>query len=286
MKVAQDKGTELFTDIGFLKTKVGYYVRKLADGNPINRENAAKSIYEMYSDAHLVYSEDKKTPEFAVAKKLMDKTLLKPLSDALLEDKSAQVRRQAALALGTSYNKDMVAPLAAALQDEDSGVAKYAAASLGKLGGTKELLPYFLAAIKREDIDENMKAGIAEGLGNMFEYSAKEGGEPYYILQEDRKQIVTFLLEAVGESGPAALRAAMALKDAAYFTKTLEPMRELRDNSEVPEVKKALSKAISALEERIAVRGGAFRSGKSPSQTELEQNPQKESEKPRKRAIR
>lgn len=268
-----------------LKTKAEYYARKLQDSNPTNRENAAKAVYDMYSDTYHALPSDKETEGFIAKKKLIDDTLLHVLLEALKGDKSEEVRRQVALALGASERKEAIAPLAAALQDEDSQVAGYAASGLGKLGGVEEMLPHFLNLVKREGLDDNMKSGVAQGLYDLFNSKANEGEEPYYIKEKDREPLVNFLLKTVGESGMGAMSAAMALKDAAYYIKTLKPLRELEAKAESPEVKRALSEAISALEERIAIRGGqGFQSGKSPS--ELEGGEQGGRAVPRKRAVR
>jgi HEAT repeat protein len=159
----------------------GKVTKKLHNSNPTVRTNAI-AVFEYNQDPAAV-----------------------PLLIKMLDDKSPEVRREAAFALGFFKEPEEVAqieqPLINALGDNKSQVQETAARSLGRIG-SKEAIPSLEGLL--QDKDENLQIAAIEALGNLGKIGNPEVVDSLIPTLEDedwlvRETIVNSLVE-IGDS--------------------------------------------------------------------------------------
>jgi len=103
--------------------------------------------------------------------KLREKSSISGLIKALNYKKDADIRKDAAMALGALGNHRAIEPLIAALNDESSDVRSAAAEGLGEIDDTRAIEP-LVAALNDED--DKVLSAIAEALGKIGDTRAIE----------------------------------------------------------------------------------------------------------------
>lgn len=155
-----------------------------------------------------------------------------------LNDNDGQVRLMAVMALEKSKTKEAVTALSKALNDTNSEVRRFAAASLGNIGTeAREAVPALIQRLHIDDgymiaealgkigypspllpllkdKDKNVRKWVAYALGKMGP-SAKEAVSPVTVLFTDLDSEVRIrAIEAIGNMGPEANTAVPALINA------------------------------------------------------------------------
>ncbi len=149
-----------------------------------------------------------------------------------LKDEDANVRAQAASALGSSRDKRAVDPLIAVLNDQSPHVRMQAASSLGDIKDSRAVAP-LIAALKDEDANVRMQA--ASSLGDIRDKSAVEG--LMAALKDENANVRMQAASALGDlrDARAADALVLALKDASPNVRlqAASALGDLRDSRAV-----------------------------------------------------
>ncbi|MBN2121935.1 HEAT repeat domain-containing protein [Candidatus Micrarchaeota archaeon] len=178
------------------------------------------------------------------------------LSNAALHDKSADVRRFAAMALGEANGEKAFPILIKLLQDESPGVREASALALGRIGGTRPKLPgekkardALLNILKDKYMeDAQVRAAAASSLGWINMGQPKSGvtngrkadaeviSSLINVLGDDEGKMLSGFAEAFGENA----RTLAILRTEILRVKAAEALGTIGNRSAVPSLIKAL----------------------------------------------
>jgi len=168
-------------------SEVRQYIKKLSSKDPIERGEAAQElaskgklassaapflIHLLGDTHHILWQKDNKI----VASSSVDKEALKALSSigkpavdlliVALNDKNADIRKNAAEALGEIKDTRAINPLIASLGDEDTNVRKNAAEALGKIGDIRAIEPLVASLYDKKS---TVKSSAEKALKKIFD---------------------------------------------------------------------------------------------------------------------